>query len=70
MDKNANIHVPVGKASFSKDQIEENAAAIISTIVKARPAACKGTYLKSCSLSSTMGPGLRMDPNALTSQFR
>jgi len=70
VDKNANIHVPVGKASFSKEQIEENAAAVIATIVKARPSACKGTYLKACAMSSTMGPGLRMDPNALTSQYR
>jgi large subunit ribosomal protein L1 len=70
VDKNANIHVPVGKASFDAKQIEENAAAILSALVRARPSACKGTYLKVCTLSSTMGPGLKMDPSALTSQFK
>lgn len=66
VDKNANIHVPVGKVSFSADEIEANAQAVITSIVKARPSACKGTYLKSCSISSTMGPGYRMDTTALT----
>lgn len=70
VDKNANIHVPVGKASFSAEQIEENASAVIEAIVKARPAACKGTYLKSVAISSTMGPGFKLDPTALTSQYR
>lgn len=70
VDKNANIHVPVGKASFTTQQIEENAAAVIESVVKARPPACKGTYLKSCAMSSTMGPGFRLDSSALTAQFR
>lgn len=70
VDKNANIHVPVGKASFSKEQIYENAASVIETILKARPSACKGTYLKACTMSSTMGPGLHMDPAGLVAQFR
>jgi len=70
VDKNANLHVPVGKASFTPEQIEENAVTVISAIVKARPAACKGTYLKALCMSSTMGPGLRMDPAAITSQYR
>ncbi|NLV43611.1 MAG: 50S ribosomal protein L1 [Candidatus Hydrogenedentes bacterium] len=70
VDKNANIHVPVGKASFSKEQIYENAASVVETILKARPSACKGTYLKACTMSSTMGPGLRMDPAGLVAQFR
>ena len=69
VDKNANIHVPVGKASFSADQLQENAGAVIGAIIKARPAACKGTYLKACTMSSTMGPGFQMDPATLTSQF-
>lgn len=69
VDKNANIHVPVGKASFTPEQIQENAAAVISAIIKAKPAAAKGAYLKSCTMSSTMGPGYRMDPASLTSQF-
>ena len=70
VDKNANIHVPVGKASFSPEQITENAASVINTIIKARPAACKGTYLKGCCMSSTMGPGLKMDPAAIGGQVK
>lgn len=70
VDKNANIHVPVGKASFEASQIEENAAAVIEAIVKARPSACKGNYLKSCTMSSTMGPGFRLDAAALAAQYR
>lgn len=69
VDKNANIHVPVGKVSFEPAQIQENAAAVIGAILKARPSACKGSYLKSCTMSSTMGPGFRMEPSALVSQF-
>ena len=70
VDKNANIHVPIGKASFSVEQIEENAASVIESVVKARPAACKGTYLKTCAISSTMGPGFKLDTAALTAAFR
>jgi len=70
VDKNANIHVPVGKASFPKEHIEENAATVITAILKARPSACKGTYLKACAMSSTMGPGLKMDPASVTAQYR
>ena len=70
VDKNANIHVPIGKAGFTPQQIQENAEVVISSIVKARPSACKGTYLKACTMSSTMGPGLKMDPASLTAQFR
>lgn len=69
VDKNANIHVPVGKVSFTPEQILENAAAVISAIIKAKPSAAKGTYLKSCTMSSTMGPGLKMDPPSLVSQY-
>lgn len=69
VDKNSNIHVPVGKSSFEPGQLKENAAAVIESIVKARPAACKGTYLKSCTMSSTMGPGFRLDPSSLSSEF-
>jgi len=65
VDKSANIHVPVGKASFTAEQLAENASSVIESIVKARPTAAKGTYLKACTISSTMGPGFRLDPNAL-----
>ena len=65
VDKNANIHVPVGKVSFTREQITENAASVIESIIKARPSAAKGTYLRSCTISSTMGPGFRLDLNSL-----
>lgn len=70
VNKNAGIQVPIGKTSFDEKQIEENAAAVIESVVKARPAACKGTYLKSCAMSSSMGPGFRLDPASLTSRFK
>lgn len=69
VDKNANIHVPVGKASFEVDQIYANAVTVVETIIKARPSACKGTYLKSCTMSSTMGPGFRLDSNSLSAHM-
>ena len=65
VDKNANIHVPVGKVSFTREQITENAASVIESIIKAHPSAAKGTYLRSCTISSTMGPGFRLDLNSL-----
>ncbi|HPO12762.1 MAG TPA: 50S ribosomal protein L1 [Candidatus Hydrogenedentes bacterium] len=70
VDKNANIHVPIGKTDFTAEQIAENAAAVIGAIVKARPASVKGVYLKTCCISSTMGPGLKMDPAQMMAQFK
>jgi len=70
VDKNANIHVAVGKASFSAEQIAGNAGTVIESVVKARPSACKGTYLRTCAISTTMGPGLKLDPAALMAQYR
>lgn len=61
VDKNSNIHVPVGKASFDPEKITDNAVSVIQSVIKNRPAACKGTYMKACSISSTMGPGFRLD---------
>lgn len=61
VSKDANIHVPVGKASFTADQIKENAASVIESIIKGRPSSCKGTYMKACTISSTMGPGFKLD---------
>lgn len=69
VDKNANIHVPVGKAFFSPEQIQENAIEVIRAIIKAKPSSCKGIYLKSCCMSSTMGPGFRLDVASLTGQL-
>jgi large subunit ribosomal protein L1 len=57
------IHAPIGKASFSEEQLLANFAALIEAVVRARPAAAKGQYLRSVTLSSTMGPGVRVDPS-------
>lgn len=61
IDKAGNIHVPVGKASFSVTQLEENARAVIDAIVKAKPNSIKGIYIQSCTLSATMSPPVRLD---------
>jgi large subunit ribosomal protein L1 len=61
VDKGGNIHVPVGKANFAPDQIEENARAVIEAVAKSRPSSVKGIFLVSCTLSATMSPGLRID---------
>jgi large subunit ribosomal protein L1 len=61
VDKTGIIHAPVGKLSFSPDSLVANAHALVESIVKAKPAAAKGKYLKSVTLSSTMGPGVRID---------
>ena len=60
LDKSNIIHVPVGKASFTEQQLSENFNAIMDAIVKAKPAALKGQYIKSLTMSTTMGPGVRM----------
>lgn len=61
VDKAGNVHVPVGKVSFSPPQLEENARAVIDAVHKARPAAVKGQYIRSCTLSATMSPPVRLD---------
>ena len=70
VDKGANVHAPVGKASFSEDQLYENALAFLRELVRAKPAAAKGTYLKSVTMSSTMGPGVAIDPNVVLSAVK
>jgi large subunit ribosomal protein L1 len=60
-DKTALVHVPVGKISFSADKLIDNAATVIISVVKAKPAVAKGKYIKACYLSSTMGPGISLD---------
>lgn len=62
VDKSGNLHAPVGKASFPSDQLHGNLQAFMEAVVRARPAAAKGNYLKSVTLSSTMGPGVKIDP--------
>ena len=67
LDKSNIIHCPIGKASFSEEQLLTNYNALIDAIVKARPAAVKGQYIKSISLATTMGPGIRLNPVKLGS---
>jgi large subunit ribosomal protein L1 len=64
-DKTALVHVPVGKMSFEANKLIENAATVISSVIKAKPAAAKGKYLKGVYLSSTMGPGIPLDTTAI-----
>lgn len=61
VDRTANIHVPIGKASFSQEQLIDNLNYLIEVVKKARPAAVKGTYIKRMTLANTMGPGIRVD---------
>ena len=65
LDKTNIIHCPIGKASFGKDKLVENFNALIGAIIKAKPAAAKGQYLKSVSVASTMGPGIKLNTNKL-----
>jgi large subunit ribosomal protein L1 len=63
VDKSGIVHVTIGKKSFEPDKIMENAAALIDVVIKAKPAAAKGIYLKKIALTTTMGPGIRIDPS-------
>ena len=66
VDKTGNLHVPIGKASFTAAQLTENLQAFMDTIVRAKPAAAKGVYIRSATVSSTMGPGVRLE----TAEYR
>ena len=63
IDKGACIHAPVGKLSFLKEDIAENCEAVIHAIIRAKPAAARGVYIESCTISATMSPGIRVDIN-------
>jgi large subunit ribosomal protein L1 len=63
LDKTANIHVAIGKVSFEESKLFENMSALMEAIKKAKPAAAKGTYLRHITVTSTMGPGVKIDPN-------
>jgi large subunit ribosomal protein L1 len=63
LDKSAIVHTIVGKASFGEEQLSENIATLLDALVRAKPSASKGTYLRSVTLTSTMGPGVKVDPN-------
>ena len=59
------VHAPVGKRSFESDKLKDNARALLDALLRAKPASAKGTYLRSITLSSTMGPGIRIDPASI-----
>jgi large subunit ribosomal protein L1 len=67
VDKASIIHCIVGKASFSKEALLENFTALMDAVIRAKPASAKGTYLRSVTLATTMGPGVRVDPTRLKS---
>ena len=65
VDKVGNVHIPVGKASFSEQQLLENASSLIEGLIRAKPASARGTYLQGVCLSTTMGPGVRVEPSTI-----
>ena len=65
LDKTNIIHCPIGKASFGKDKLQENFDTLMGAVIKARPAAQKGQYIKSCVIASTMGPGIKINASKL-----
>jgi large subunit ribosomal protein L1 len=69
VEKAGIVQVPVGKVSFDLTKLYDNASAIIESVIKAKPASCKGRYLKSATISSTMGPGVKLDTVALIKQW-
>src|SRR6266511_3774114 len=70
VDKAGNVHVQVGKKSFAKEHLVANAMALLEAIVKAKPAASKGVYLRTVTLSTTMGPGIPVDAQRVANQFK
>jgi large subunit ribosomal protein L1 len=63
VDRQGNLHLIVGKRSFDEQRLLENYLAVVDEVVRAKPAAAKGKYLKTVTLSTTMGPGVKVDPN-------
>jgi large subunit ribosomal protein L1 len=70
VDKAGILHVAIGKASFSAEHLKENAEAFLKEILRLRPSAAKGTYVRSITMSTTMGPGIPMDRNEVLSMLR
>jgi len=68
VDRAGNVHVPVGKVSFSEQQLMDNANALLESVVRAKPAAAKGSYILNVAVSTTMGPGVRVDPATIHRQ--
>jgi large subunit ribosomal protein L1 len=62
LDRTSIIHVPLGKLSFEEDKLVENMAALVEAVTRARPSGAKGQFIKSIYLTSTMGPGIKLDP--------
>lgn len=67
VEKAGIVHVPIGKVSFGPEKLLENASALIASLIKAKPAAAKGNYMQSIAISTTMGPGVKVDPQAVRS---
>jgi large subunit ribosomal protein L1 len=65
VDKSGNIHVPIGKASFENEKLIENFQTVFETLLKVKPSAAKGTYMKNVTVASTMGPGVKVDPSSV-----
>lgn len=65
VDRTANLHVPIGKASFEIEKLHENFSTLMEAVIKARPASAKGVYIRKIVVTSTMGPGIQIDANAL-----
>ncbi len=63
VDKTGNVHAPIGRVSFSDEQLVDNLGAFVDSILRAKPSGAKGTYMKSLTVASTMGPGVDVDPN-------
>lgn len=70
VDKTANIHVSIGKVSFGAEKLRENFNSLVDAIIKAKPSASKGSYLKSLNLCTTMGPGIRLDTADVRNSFK
>jgi large subunit ribosomal protein L1 len=70
VDKAGNLHAPVGKASFAKDQLRQNVETFLREVIRVKPASSKGQYLRSITISSTMGPPVRLDPVAIQSSLK
>lgn len=68
VDRGGNLHVPVGRASFEPEKLAENIKAFMAEVMRLRPSAAKGTYVRSVTISSTMGPGVRLEPAELTAK--
>jgi large subunit ribosomal protein L1 len=69
VDKQANLHIPIGKGSFAQEKLLENLKVLIHEIMRAKPSASKGRYIKSLSISSTMGPSVKLDSQTIVNSL-